>query len=166
MTTVQGGGVGPAGIWRAFRPGASTPVPQQPAPQRPQPAQNPPPVGAAFKPLNRVDVRVDRVMVARGYPTHQVHAFVTVKNTSASPQYFTSGYLKALLTDADGVSLERSQPYRASGEPAALFAATPVIQSGGELKVRYIFVPPEDAALTSLTLIKGGKRADFPVNGL
>jgi hypothetical protein len=119
---------------------------------------------AAFKPLNRIDVRVDRVVVARGYPIHQVHAFLTVKNTSASPQYFTSGFMKAVLADADGVSWERSQPYRSSGEPAALFGSTPVMQPGGELKVRYIFLSEPDARPTSLTLSEGGQRAEFPVS--
>ena len=33
------------------------------------------------------------------------------------------------------MSLERSQPYRASAEPAELFMSTPIIQPGGELKV-------------------------------
>jgi hypothetical protein len=94
-----------------------------------------------------------------------VHAFVTVKNTSATPQYFT-GWLKVVLADADGVSEERSQPYRASGEPAALFASTPVIQPGGELKARYIFIPELDAQFTSITLSEGGKRAEFPVSPL
>lgn len=152
--------------------------PTQPPPVEPPPVASPPPppvtppppptapVPGTFKPLRRVDVRVDRVVVARGYPTHQVHAFVTVRNTSPTLQYFTSGFLKALLTDADGVSLERSQPYRASGEPAELFGATPVIQPGGELKVRYVFTPPQDARLTSLTLSEGATRAEFPVSGL
>lgn len=182
--TAQGTGVGPGGLWRAKReassePGAppmppsvpnTPPVVTSPAPPVPNTAPVVTPPGPvtpfAFKPLNRIGVRVDRVVVASGYPTYQVHAFVTAKNTSASPQYFTSGFMKAVLADADGVSWERSQPYRASGEPASLFAATPVIQPGGELKVRYIFVPPEDAALTLLTLSEGGKRADFPVGAL
>lgn len=141
-----------------------------PAPSQPRSGEGTSPVQpgpvAGFQALNRVDVRVDRVIVARGYPTHQVHAFVTVKNTSAVPQYFTSGFLKAVLADADGVSWERSQPYRASGEPAELFASTPVIQPGGELRARFIFVPEADANLTSLTLSEGGKQAEFPVSGL
>lgn len=140
-----------------------------------QPAPAPPPVEAppapapapsgAFQPLNRVDVRVDRVAVARGYPTHQVHAFVTVRNTSGAPVYFTSGFVKAFLADADGAGWERSQPYRASGEPAELFASTPVIQPGGELRVRYIFLSEPDARLSSLTLSEGTTRAEFRVTG-
>jgi hypothetical protein len=143
------------------------PVANPPTPRVPNtpPVVTPPGpvVPAAFKPLNRIDVRVDRVVVARGYPTHQVHAFLTVKNTSASPQYFTSGFMKAVLADADGAGWERSQPYRASGEPAALFSSTPVIQPGGELKVRYIFLSEPDAQLRTLTLSEGGQRAEFPV---
>lgn len=140
---------------------------QQPAPvgTPPQPPA-PPTQDGAFKSLNRIDVRVDRVVVARGYPTHQVHAFVTVKNASATPQYFTSGFMKVFLADADGAGWERSQPYRASGEPAELFMATPVIRPGGELKVRYVFTPEVDARLTSLTLTEGGKTAEFPVGAL
>ena len=170
---VRGPAEGPAGVWRAHReaaggePTPATPTPQPPSnpppPATPQPSQ---PGAADFKPLNRLDVRVDRVVVARGYPTHQVHAFVTVKNTSATPQYFTSGFVKVVLADADGVSWERSQPYRASGEPAELFGSTPVIQPGGELRVRYVFVPGIDARLTSITLSEGGKQAEFAVGGL
>ncbi|HZF41983.1 MAG TPA: hypothetical protein VEZ48_01075 [Sphingomonadaceae bacterium] len=161
-----------------LQPSPSGPAPQQPPqippPQTPpvvvtppsQPAPQPGPVAiSGFKPLNRVDVRVDRVVVARGYPTHQVHAFFTVKNTSASPQYFT-GWLKLVLADADGASLEASQPFNATREPAELFAATPVIQPGGQLRARYIFRPEIDAQLTSITLTEGGQRAEFPVNGL
>ena len=145
-------------------PPSAPPAPPAQTPPNPAPStQSPPVVTASFRPLNRLDVRVDRVVVARGYPTHQVHAFVTVRNSSPTLQYFTSGFVKVLLTDADGVTLERSQPYRASGEPAALFASTPVIQPGGELKVRYVFVPEPDARLTSLTLSEGGQRAEFPV---
>jgi hypothetical protein len=152
---------------RGYTPPAQTPPPvAKPAPAPPSAPPTVPdsvPTSAGFKPLNRLDVRVDRVVVARGYPNYQVHAFLTVKNTSASPQYFTSGYMKAVLADADGVSWERSQPYRASGEPAALFGSTPVIQPGGELEVRYVFLPEADARLTSLTLSEGGQRAEFPV---
>jgi hypothetical protein len=164
-------------------PPPSAPAPSQPAPPSaptpsqpggPPPASSPPstgagqpaPVPAGFRPLNRVDVRVDRVAVARGYPTHQVHVFVTVKNSSATPQYFTSGFVKVVLSDADGAGWERSQPYRASGEPAALFSATPVIQPGGELKVRYVFMPDPGARLSSLVLSEGGRQAAFPVGGL
>ena len=149
--------------WRPTPAQSTPPAPQTPAPPS-APAGPGPVASAGFKPLNRVDVRVDRVIVARGYPTHQVHAFVTVKNTSATPQYFT-GWLKVVLADADGVSEERSQSYRATGEPAALFASTPVIQPGGELKARYIFIPEVDARLTTITLSEGGQRAEFPVSG-
>jgi hypothetical protein len=60
--------------------------------------------------------------------------------------------LKLVLADADGASLEASQPYNATREPAELFAATPVIQPGGQLRARYIFRPEIDAQLTSITL--------------
>lgn len=150
----------------AQTPPVVSPPGPQPGPVVTPPTPSDPVVTGGFKPLRRVDVRLDRIVVARGYPTHQVHAFVTVRNASPGLQYFTSGFLKVLLTDADGVSLERSQPYRASGEPAALFMSTPVIQPGGELKVRYVFTPPEDAQLTSLTFSEGDQRAEFPVSGL
>lgn len=147
--------------------GPATPAsPTPPAPSPGPGSGSSPQASVEFRPLNRVGVRVDRVVVARGYPTHQVHAFVTVKNTSAVPQYFTSGFLKAILVDGDGVSYERSQPYRASGEPAELFGSTPVIQPGGELRVRYVFVPDESSPPTSLTLSEGDRRAEFPVSGL
>ncbi|WP_126174293.1 hypothetical protein [Altericroceibacterium xinjiangense] len=90
---------------------------------------------------------------------------MTVKNTSGSPQYFTSGFLKAVLADGDGMCRERTQPYRASGEPAELFASTPVVQADGELKVRSVFLSEKDAQLTSLTRSEGGRYASFPVGG-
>jgi hypothetical protein len=160
---VETGGAPPAN-----EPGPSTPPGPGPGPAPgpgPGPAQPPPGEvpNPGFKPLNRLDVRVDRVQVARGYPTHQVHAFLTVKNTSASPQYFTSGFMKVVLADADGAGQERSQPYRASEEPAALFPATPVIQPGGELRVRYVFTPAQGDVMVSLTASEGGKQAVFPV---
>lgn len=155
------------------QPPVSQPQPMPPGgpngspstPPRPQPTTPPGDTagGAAFKPLRRVDVRFDRLWVARGYPTHQVHAFLTVRNSSATPQHFTSGFMKVVLADADGAGWERSQPYRASGEPAALFNATPVIQPGGELKVRYVFTPEEDSQLSTLTVSEGTTRAEFPV---
>lgn len=144
-------------------PGPSNPPadPPKPFPTDPvDPAPDPNPV-ASFQPLRRVDVRLDRIEVARGYPTHQVHAFLTIKNASASPQYFTSGFLKVVLADADGVTWERSQPYRASREPAELFASTPAIQPGGELKVRYVFQPEEGVSLVRLMVIEGDQTAQF-----
>jgi|GEM_PF-4033708 len=140
-------------------------------PPAPPPVATPPappsgPVAVAFKPLRRVDVRLDRLVEARGYPTRQVHAFVTVKNASPTPQYVTSGFLKASLADADGVAQERSQVYRASGEPAALFGAAPVVQPGAELRIRYVFTPDEGSVPATLTLAEGDKRAEFPAGGL
>ncbi len=144
-------------------PAPSTPVPPSlpvvtpPTPAPTAPASTP----AAFRSLNRFDVRLDRLWEARGYPTRQVHAFVTVKNVSASPQYLTSGLIKAVLTDGDGVAQERNQLWRASAEPAALFNSTPVVQPGAELKVRYVFNPDEGSTPSTLTLSEGGKRVEF-----
>lgn len=148
----------------------ATPRPNTPPPlSGPEPASAPagspqaPPVAEvpSFKPLRRFDVRLDRLVEARGYPTRQVHAFVTVKNASATPQYITSGILKAVLTDADGVAQERNQVWRATSEPAALFASTPVVQPGAELKVRYVFTPDEGSKPATLALSEGDKRAEF-----
>lgn len=164
------GGILPEPLPPVVPPQQTPPSPAPPAPTPPgatPPVVTAPPPGipGGFKPLRRFDVRVDRVAVARGYATHQVHAFVTVRNASGSPQHFTSGFLQAVLADADGAGWERSQPYRASGEPAELFAATPVIAPGGELKVRYIFLSDVDAQLATLTLVEGDRRATFPVGG-
>ena len=143
-------------------PTSGDPVPSTPAPPSspgPSPA-DPVPVGA-FKPLGQFDVRLDRLWEARGYSTRQVHAFVTIKNVSARPQYITSGFLKAVLSDADGVAQERNQVWRASAEPAALFNSTPVVQPGAELKIRYVFNPDAGAVPERFTLSEGDRRAEF-----
>jgi|GEM_PF-5192255 len=159
---------------RAAAAPAPQPTPGAPpvvdAPPAPPPVVTPPPpapgpvVAGAFKPLRRFDVRLDRLWEARGYPTRQVHAFVTIRNASPTPQYITSGFLKALLTDADGVAQERGQVYRAAAEPAALFNSTPVVQPGAELKIRYVFIPDEGSAPATFTLSEGDKRAEFPAS--
>jgi hypothetical protein len=152
-------------FWTAKRISAQ-PAPSEPAP--PAPAPQPSPTApaesgttAGFQPLRQFEVRLDRLWEARGYPTRQVHAFVTIKNVSARPQYITSGFLKAVLTDADGVAQERNQVWRASAEPAALFNSTPVVQPGAELKIRYVFNPDAGAMPDRLTLFEGDSRAEF-----
>ncbi len=152
-------------LWVATREGGtSTPTqPQpQPQPQAESPSQPGPAAPAGFKPLRRFDVRLDPVWEARGYPTRQVHAFVTIRNISAQPQYITSGFLKAVLSDSDGIAQERNQVWRASAEPAALFNSTPVVQPGAELKIRYVFNPDEGAQPATFTLGEGAATAEFP----
>ena len=154
----------------------SAPPPPEPLPPAPHPPLPPvvtqpvpqpgPVVSSPFKPLRRVDVRLDRIVEARGYPTRQVHAFVTIRNASATPQYISSGYLRAVLTDADGVAQERNQVWRASGEPAALFSATPVVQPGAELKLRYVFNPDEGSRTATFALSEGDKRVEFQAGAL
>ena len=151
------------------------PVPQDPrapsAPAGPTPAPDQLPSTrageqtSAFQPLRQFDVRLDRVMEARGYPTRQVHVFVTIRNASGRAQYITSGFLKALLSDADGVAQERNQVWRAGGEPAALFNSTPVVQPGGELRIRYVFTPDNGSRPASFSLMEGDRRAEFSVTG-
>lgn len=146
-------------------PSTPTPTPSTPPVVTPPAPLPPPATSAAYKPLRRVDVRLDRVVEARGYPTRQVHAFVTLKNISPTPQYISSGYLRAVLTDADGVAQERNQVWHASSEPAALFNSTPVVQPGAELKIRYVFNPNEGSQPATLTLSEGDKRAEFSTGG-
>ena len=141
-------------------PPVATPPALPPVVTPPLPPSSP--AATSFKPLRRFDVRLDRLVEARGYPTRQVHAFVTIKNASATPQHITSGLLKAVLADSDGVAQERSQVFRASGEPAALFSSTPVVQPGAELMIRYVFIPDEGSRPATFTLSEGDKRAEFP----
>lgn len=152
-------------FWTAKRmtsqPASSDPAPSAPAPRSPTGGSAGSVTDGAFKPLRQFDVRLDRLWEARGYPTRQVHAFVTIKNVSARPQYITSGFLTAVLTDADGVAQERRQVWRASAEPAALFTATPVVQPGAELKIRYVFTPDAGATPERLTLSEGDRQAEF-----
>ena len=157
--------------WTGQRAGSSPAEPQPvppvvttpPAPTPPAPA---PAETAGFKPLRRVDVRLDRIVEARGTPTRQVHAFVTIRNVSATQQYISSGYLRAILTDADGVAQERNQVWRASGEPAGLFSSTPVVQPGAELKLRYVFNPDEGSRTATFALSEGDKRVEFQAGAL
>ena len=105
-------------------------------------------------------MKVDRVWEASGYATRQAHAFVTVKNITGSTQYVN---FRAVLCDGDGVCQERNQYYRASGEPAALFNATPAVQPGQELKIRYVFNPDSGSQPIKFTLHQADKRAEFAV---
>jgi hypothetical protein len=119
------------------------------------------PAGAgAYQTLRRYDVRLDSVLVPRDASTLQV--FVTLKNGSGAPLYVTSGEVRAQLTDADGATRETGQLWRASGAPAQLFSSTPVVQPGGELRVRYVFPPDAGGAPPrSLTLVDRDRRAEF-----
>lgn len=140
------------------------PGPQPGGEPQPQP-QPEPQAPSVYKALNRFDVRLDKVIEARGYPTRQVHAFVTLKNVATSQQYITSGIIRAVLTDTDGVAQERNQVWRTTVEPAALFNSTPVVAPGAELKIRYVFNPDNGSVPANLTLSEGGKTAEFPVSG-
>ncbi len=138
-----------------------------PAPQpQPQPQPTPEPdTSEAYRSLNKFDVRLDKVVEARGYPTRQVHVFVTIKNATTTQQYITSGFMRAVLTDTDGVGQERNQVWRANVEPTALFNNTPVVKPGAELAIRYVFMPDSGAVPAALTLSEGGKTLEFPVTG-
>ena len=163
-------------VAHAPNPGGGGPAPQpqpqrhpQPEPQpgpQPQPQPEPKPdTPEAYRSLNKFDVRLDKVVEARGYPTRQVHVFVTIKNATTTQQYITSGFMRAVLTDTDGVGQERNQVWRANVEPAALFNNTPVVKPGAELAIRYVFMPDSGAVPATLTLSEGGKSLEFPVTG-
>ena len=157
-------------VAHAPNPGGGGPAPQpEPQPQpSPEPELEPEPEqqeAATFRALNKLDVRMDKVIEARGYPTRQVHVFLTIKNASATQQYITSGFMRAVLTDTDGIGQERNQVWRANVEPAALFNTTPVVKPGAELAIRYVFMPDSGATPGTLTLSEGGKMLEFPITG-
>lgn len=133
-----------------------------PGPQ-PQPEPEPaPPPPLTFEPVGRFDVRLERLERPRG--SRVVRAVVTVRNATETVQYLTSGALRAILTDADGVGQERNQFWRGSGDPPALFSGTPTVQPGAAITVRFVF-NPDMPQLDTLTLIDAGERVEFRLSG-
>jgi len=112
--------------------------------------------------VGRFDVRLERLERPRG--SRVVRAVVTVRNATETVQYLTSGALRAILTDADGVGQERNQFWRGSGDPPALFSGTPTVQPGAAITVRFVF-NPDMPQLDTLTLIDAGERVEFRLSG-
>jgi hypothetical protein len=144
----------PAQTPPAQTPPAPTPAPQPAPPTGPQPA-------AGFEAVGKFDVRFEGLERPRGSAV--VRAIVTIRNATETIQHLPSGTFRVILTDADGAGQERGQLWRGSGEPAALFNSTPVLQPGAALKVRFVF-NPDTPQLRSLTLIEGQEQVVFDLS--
>lgn len=127
----------------------------------PPPAPRPPQTPAAFQALNNFEVRLDRTQ-AEGVVLW-VH--VTFKNISQKDQWMTSGIVRVLMEDSDGVVQERNQFWRPQGSPPTVFASTPLLAPGSELRARFRFNPDNGARPTSVVLREGETSARFPVRG-
>lgn len=125
---------------------------------RPQPAPPPTPLPpAGFKPLVNFEVRLDRTQPDGAI----IWAFVTLKNTSGRDQWMTSGIVRVLMESADGVATERNQLWRPENPPA-VFAGTPLLAPGAELKARFRFTLDAGARPAAVILREGDALARFP----
>lgn len=136
----------PGGVEWGSPPPSSKPTPA--------PAPSPP---ASFKPLVNFEVRLDRLQ-PDGAITW-VH--VTFKNTSGRDQWMSSGVVRVLMEDADGVSTERNQLWRPT-DPPAVFAGTPMLAPGSELKARFRFTLDAGARPVAIVLRERDAAARFP----
>lgn len=159
-----------ASNWSAVRADATpqpAPVPQ-PAPQA-EPARTPPPASqpapapsvpgtlqaGVFHQLEAFDVRIDEVRAARD---GRVHAFLTVRNKSGRDRTVGASLFTAILSDADGIGVRASHPYRAIGEEPTSFEGLPTIPAGGEFRLRYVLEPAfVHGPITALTIREGEK---------
>lgn len=144
--------------------GESAPAPR-PTPQ-PAPRPAPPPPAAepdllpagVFHALESFDVRLDEARAGRD---GRLHVFVTVRNRSGRSFYMSSGPLRVVATDADGVGVEaETRPYRATGEEAKAFDEIPTIPAGGEFRMRYaIDLPDVHGPLRRVSFRESAKKA-------
>ena len=139
---------------------SSTPTPAPspaPLPLPPSPAPAPVPQPAAFQSLKRFALRVDRVQ----QDGDRVWVHVTFRNISGTQQYMSSGIVRALLENSNGVVTERNQLWQANANPPAVFPSTPLLLPNAELKARFLFNSGDAAALT---VMDGNASARFPLN--
>lgn len=132
--------------------GAPAPVPPPPPP---------PPAPAAFQALTNFEVRLDRTQPEG--PILWVH--VTFKNISARDQWMTSGIVRILMEQEEGVFQERNQFWRPQGSPPSVFASTPLLAPGAELKARFRFNPDNGSRPSTIVIREGDKSVRFPIRG-
>ena len=114
-----------------------------------------------FHQIAEYDVRLDELRVARD---GKVHAFFTVKNRSGRDRDVHQGLLTMVLTDADGVGVRTSTPWRITGEEPTAFEGRPTIPNGGEFKLRFVLEPTRvHGPMRTLTVREGdtGKSLTF-----
>lgn len=132
--------------WGSPRPNTGT-VPPPPAPLPP----------ASFKPLKNFDVRLDRTEKDGAI----VWVHVTFKNISGGEQWMSSGIVRVQMEDSDGITTERNQFWRPQSPPT-VFASTPLLAPGAELKARFRFTPDAGARPAAVILREGDATARFP----
>jgi hypothetical protein len=164
-----GGGTAGSGSGETGTPPAGS-TGSGPAPTpAPAPAPAPAPGGSSaggasapaadeFKPLWKYAVKVESVDVR---DDQRIQVVAVLKNRTQSPLYLTSGALMVSVVDPDGVAQQTGQFVRATGEPPQLFNATPVIQPGATIRVRYLFKPDGEDRPSKVTFTEGSRTAEF-----
>jgi hypothetical protein len=93
----------------------------------------------------------------------RVQVVAVLKNRGAAPAYLTSGVIAVSIADADGVAQETRQFVRATGEPPALFNATPVVAPGATIRVRFLFRPDNtESPPAKVVFTEGARSVEFP----
>jgi hypothetical protein len=127
-----------------------------------QPGSGSPTAPAGFDSLRRYDVRLDGVV--RASDEARVDVFVTLRNATQGILHSTSSALKVRLEDDEGVGKEASQAFRATPEGRVHFASTPVIEPGGQLKVKFTFFAGEGGVPAKVAIIEGDKRVSYDLD--
>jgi hypothetical protein len=139
--------------------GTVPPLPNNPTnPTNPGNPTNPYPGGIGrigdgkFRALDNVDIRFDAIKPGRTASTMEL--FVTFKNVSTKQQTIGAGNFNPILTDPDGRAIrDMGNLYRASGDVPQTISA-PRIEPGDELRLRYVFVIPEEVTRLSTIQFK------------
>jgi hypothetical protein len=169
---VMGDRQGVGGVWRAVRvqsqPPSRTPrprseaeapvLPNAPAPA-PRPAQPAPEAqqAAGFQPLEKWDVRVDRVENPRD--DRLTHVYLTLRNSGTGTLVQTQG-VSVRHEDGDGVVTESGQGVRAKpGYPELFGSPPPVVLPGREIKTKFVF--DRNGGTARITVVEGKAVADF-----
>jgi hypothetical protein len=117
---------------------------------------------AGFDSLRRYDVRLDRVV--RASDEARVDVFVTLRNATQGILHGTSSALKVRLEDDEGVGKQASQAFRATPHGRVHFASTPVIEPGGQLKVKFTFFAGEGGVPAKVAIIEEDKRVSYDLD--
>ena len=146
---------------QASSPSQPAPGPSQPPPARPTPAPSPGPAPApaadGFQPLEKWDVRVDRVENPRD--DRLTHVYLTLRNSGTGPLVQTQG-VSVRHEDGDGVVTESGQGLRAKpGYPELFGSPPPVVLPGREIKTKFVF--DRNGGTARITVVEGKATADF-----
>lgn len=121
-----------------------------------------PPLGTgAFKPLSKLDVRVDR---AGGARDGKFEAFLTFRNPGRQPLSINSAEQRLSGINSDGSPVTAGAIFSIRGERGVNDGLpTPVyVEAGGQIRVRYVF---DNAPTGTLTITDGKVTQTFTPGG-